>query len=71
MYVNLSHAWSQRELADWFHSHCPNNISTVKVALDVHELGKNVRAQRRIITRMNALNDKLRPLKDKLAEMQV
>ena len=60
---------TQREIADWFHSHCPGTIASIKVALDVHELGKNVRAQRRIVTRMNYLNERLAPLRNKLAEM--
>jgi hypothetical protein len=34
-----------------------------------HRLGKNVRAQRRIITRMNYLNDKLEPMRAEQAEM--
>eukprot|EP01048_Picozoa_sp_COSAG05_P012284 COSAG05_NODE_1218_length_5483_cov_330.229569_2_plen_438_part_00 len=61
---------TQRDIADWFHAHCPGKVDEVKVPLDVHELGRNIRAQRRLIIRMNNLQERLQPLRDKLDQMQ-
>eukprot|EP01047_Picozoa_sp_COSAG01_P022542 COSAG01_NODE_1341_length_10644_cov_6.517728_7_plen_603_part_00 len=55
---------SEKEIKDWFDSHEPGNVQSVQIALDVHDLAKNVRAQRRLITRMNFLDDKLAPLRE-------
>lgn len=46
----------ERVLKGWFNKAVPGKVVSVKVALDVHDLAKNIREQRKLITRINKLN---------------
>ena len=47
---------TQQQISDWFDAECPGKVKEVQVALDVHDLGKNIRGQRRLINKINKLN---------------
>ena len=50
---------TETQINDWFVSRYPDSVESTRLALDVHELGTNIRTRRRIILKINATVEKL------------
>jgi hypothetical protein len=49
----------EAEIRDWFDQKFPEQIDDVRVALDVHHLGRNIRERRKLILKINKVLTKL------------
>jgi hypothetical protein len=58
-FENVPNHLKEKEINDWFVSRYPDAVDATRLALDVHELGTNIRTRRRIILKINATVEKL------------
>ena len=58
-FENVPNTLSEQQIHEWFVARYPKGIDSTRLALDVYELGKNIRTSRRIILKINATVEKL------------
>eukprot|EP01052_Picozoa_sp_SAG31_P005586 SAG31_NODE_247_length_19134_cov_12.255050_11_plen_75_part_00 len=51
-------------LHEWLDKHHPDQVAGASVALNVHELGKNIRKQKQLINKINRLQDAMSDMPD-------
>ena len=57
---NIPRHFREGEIKTWFDQKFPGQVDYVRVALDVHHLGRNIRERRKLITRINKTVVKLK-----------